>query len=206
MTCRAAPACRAVLDQADALWPHRKRASDGICASAAHHQQNPTSDHEPDAHGIAHAVDLTHDPAHGCDVDGFFADLIARREPRVKYLIRNRQITRSYKTNASQPEPWTPQAYTGPNPHEKHGHISVWTEHENDTSPWFDSQELVMDAEAKAAFAAINKRLDQIEADVTVARESLAGRRAPTADNPEKRSLTGRTHDDVLAVRKKVGA
>ena len=137
MTCRPAPACGAVLLQASERWPGRNRASDGICASTQHHQQNPTSDHEPDVRGIAHAVDLTHDPVNGCDVDRILADIVARRDPRVKYLIRNRQIIRSYKHTPNHPPAWTAQAYTGPNPHTKHLHISVWTEHENDTSPWF---------------------------------------------------------------------
>lgn len=137
VTCRPAPACGAVLLEASTLWPYRSRASDGICASAQHHAQNPTSDHEPDTRGIAHAVDLTHDPAHGCDVDELLELIVARRDPRVKYLIRNRQIIRSYKTSPTHPAPWTPQPYTGPNPHTKHLHISIWTEHENDTSPWF---------------------------------------------------------------------
>jgi hypothetical protein len=137
MSCRPAPACKAVLDQANSLWPHRSRASDGICASATHHKQNPTSDHEPDAHGIAHAVDLTHDPANGCDNDAIVQFLIARKDPRVKYLIHAKTIWRSYKTNAKQPPAWEPQAYGGPNPHTHHLHISVWTEHENDTSSWF---------------------------------------------------------------------
>jgi hypothetical protein len=139
MTCRPAPACGVVLLEASTLWPYRSRASDGICASPQHHAQNPTSDHEPDVRGIAHAVDLTHDPVHGCDVDHVLELIVAGRDPRVKYLIRNRQIIRSYKTSPKHPEPWTPQAYTGPNPHIKHLHISIWTEHENDTSPWFST-------------------------------------------------------------------
>ena len=137
MPCRPAPACKAVLDQANALWPHRSRASDGICASATHHKQNPTSDHEPDVYGIAHAVDLTHDPANGCDNDAIVQLLIECKDPRIKYLIHAKTIWRSYKTNAKQPKPWYPQPYGGPNPHTHHLHISVWTEHENDTSPWF---------------------------------------------------------------------
>lgn len=137
MTCRPAPACRAVLDQANGLWPHRSRASDGICASSQHHKQNPTSDHEPDAKGIAHAVDITHDPKNGCDNDAIVAMLVARKEPRVKYLIHAKKIWRSYRTNPRQPPAWEPEPYGGPNPHTQHLHISVWTEHENDTSPWF---------------------------------------------------------------------
>lgn len=130
MSCVPAPACKAVLFQANALAPSRSTLSDGICASPQHHQQNPTSDHE-----TGDAVDLTHDPAHGCDVDALFARIIARRDPRVKYLIRSRRICRAYDKPGTPAWTWAP--YTGPNPHDKHGHLSIYATARNDTSPWF---------------------------------------------------------------------
>jgi hypothetical protein len=42
---RATPAAIAVLRQATALWPKRKKASDGLLPSRAHVKQNPNSDH-----------------------------------------------------------------------------------------------------------------------------------------------------------------
>ncbi len=131
MACTPAPSCRAALAQADELAPARSKASDGICASPQHHQQNPTSDHE-----TGDAWDLTHDPDHGCDVDALFATIIARRDPRVKYLIRNGQMWRSYDKSGI--PAWTPAPYNGPNPHKKHGHCSILPEARHDVSPWFD--------------------------------------------------------------------
>ena len=52
----------AVLRQATALRPMRKKLSDGLLPSAAHQVQNPKSDHNT---GLA--VDLTHDPKGGID-------------------------------------------------------------------------------------------------------------------------------------------
>jgi hypothetical protein len=59
---KASPAAIAVLRQATALVPKRKKASDGLLPSAAHIKANPNSDHNT---GLA--VDLTHDPKAGID-------------------------------------------------------------------------------------------------------------------------------------------
>ena len=42
---KATPAAIAVLRQATAIKPSRKKASDGLLPSAAHIKQSPTSDH-----------------------------------------------------------------------------------------------------------------------------------------------------------------
>jgi len=64
---KATPAAIAVLRQATALRPKRKRASDGLLPSAAHLKASPTSDHNT---GLA--VDLTHDPKNGIDCAEIF--------------------------------------------------------------------------------------------------------------------------------------
>lgn len=133
MACVPAPACKAALAQATALFPNRKRgagSSDGICASPQHTSQNPTSDHE-----TGDAVDITHDPANGCDINVLFARIIQRRDPRVKYLIFNRRILRAYDKPGIPAWTWSP--YTGSNPHTKHGHISIHANARNNTTPWF---------------------------------------------------------------------
>ncbi len=112
------------------MFPSRSTASDGCCASAAHHQQNPNSDHE-----TGDAWDLTDDKTHGCDVDQLFARMIERRDPRIKYLIRNRHILRSYDKPGI--PAWTWAQYTGPNPHEKHGHCSILPGTRHIVDPWF---------------------------------------------------------------------
>lgn len=118
---KAQPAAIAALRQATALWPKRKRASDGLLPSKAHVHQNPNSDHNS-----GFAVDITHDPVNGLDCS--FAFIKLQSDPRVKYLIFNGKIWSKEKGNRD---------YTGPNKHHKHLHISIKEECGADTSAWF---------------------------------------------------------------------
>ena len=118
---KAQPAAIAVLRQATALWPKRKKASDGLLPSKDHVKQNPNSDHNS-----GYAVDITHDPVNG--VDCSFAFIKLQSDKRVKYLIFNGKIWSAEKGNRD---------YTGSNPHKKHLHISIKEKCGDDTSPWF---------------------------------------------------------------------
>ena len=118
---KATPAAIAVLRQATALCPYRKKASDGLLPSAAHVKQNPNSDHNS-----GYGVDLTHDKLGGIDCFELFQKL--RKDPRVKYLIFSGRIWSEEKGE---------HAYTGPNKHPHHIHISIKEGCGNDTSPWF---------------------------------------------------------------------
>lgn len=118
---KATPAAIAVLRQATALRPKRKKASDGLLPSAAHITQSPNSDHN-----TGYAVDLTHDPVTGINCVELFIKL--QEDKRVKYLIFQGRIWSQAKGVLK---------YTGSNPHNKHLHISIKDEHGNDTSEWF---------------------------------------------------------------------
>ena len=118
---RATPAATAVLRQATALWPKRKKSSDGLLPSAAHLKQNPNSDHN-----TGHAADLTHDIKTGVDCKEIFERL--KKDKRVKYLIFNGRIW-----IRGQGE----KAYTGSNAHRTHLHISIRDGYGSDVSPWF---------------------------------------------------------------------
>jgi hypothetical protein len=118
---KATPAAIAVLRQATALRPNRKKASDGLLPSAAHLKASPDSDHNT---GLA--VDLTHDPKSGIDCREIFEKL--KDDKRVKYLIFNAKIWSEEQGERN---------YTGSNKHEKHLHISIEDNKGNDTSPWF---------------------------------------------------------------------
>ena len=117
----AQPAAIAVLRQATALRPKRKKASDGLLPSKAHIHQNPNSDHNS-----GFACDLTHDPENGIDCHEIFDKL--KEDGRVKYLIFSGKI-------------WSPdkgeRKYEGSNGHYKHLHISIKDAFGGDTSPWF---------------------------------------------------------------------
>ena len=121
---KATPAAIAVLRQATALWPKRKKLSDGLLPSAAHLKLSPNSDHNT---GLA--VDLTHDPKNGVDCAVIFEKL--KEDERVSYLIFNKKIW-SRKLGKS-----GNRVYSGSNPHTKHLHISINPDKSDDTSPWF---------------------------------------------------------------------
>jgi hypothetical protein len=120
----ASPAAIAVLRQATALFPKRKKLSDGLLPSLAHQKANPNSDHNT---GLA--VDLTHNPKNGIDCAVIFEKL--KEDERVDYLIYDKKIwSRARRKEGN-------RKYTGSNPHVKHLHISINATHRSDTSPWF---------------------------------------------------------------------
>ena len=118
---KATPAAIAVLRQATALRPKRKKASDGLLPSPAHQLQNPNSDHN-----TGYGVDLTHDPVSGIDCAQIFIEL--QVDKRVKYLIFKGKIWSKEKDL---------QDYDGSNQHNHHLHISIKDGCGEDTSPWF---------------------------------------------------------------------
>ncbi|UQA56213.1 peptidoglycan-binding domain-containing protein [Polyangium aurulentum] len=79
-------------------------------------------------HNLGNAVDITHDPASGCDGD-LIASL-AIRDSRVTYVIWNKRIY----SKARAAEGWRP--YKGTNPHTKHCHISIRSDARGDTRTW----------------------------------------------------------------------
>jgi hypothetical protein len=121
---KATPAAIAVLRQATAIKPSRKKASDGLLPSAAHINQNPNSDHN-----TGYGVDLTHDKLGGIDCFNLFQQLKA--DKRVKYLIFQGKIWSSDRAAEGDRD------YDGPNKHHKHLHISIKEGCGDDTSPWF---------------------------------------------------------------------
>lgn len=133
-----APSIKAALTEADRLWPERSKASDGTIGDAAHSSR--VSDHNPDARGIVHAFDLTHDPFNGpsCTVlsEALRRRILAGVETRVSYVIWNRQIF-----NPTISPAW--RSYTGINPHTKHMHVSIHATlpAENFLGPWWPATE-----------------------------------------------------------------
>lgn len=121
-----------LLAQVNARWPHRSKVSDGELGDLAHSQRK--SDHNPNAAGVVQALDITNDPNTGPVSRGIAEALIASRDPRIKYVISNRQIC----AGSGGPSPWVWRKYTGANPHEHHVHISVkdGAKFYDDTSPW----------------------------------------------------------------------
>jgi hypothetical protein len=103
-------------DQIDALYPGRNKESDGTIGDAAH--QATASDHNPDAYGVVHALDITHDPSHGLDIELLADSLCASQDERISYIIANEQIT-------GPAYDWKWANYDGSDPHTNHLHLSV---------------------------------------------------------------------------------
>lgn len=101
------------------MFPNRSKVSDGGIGDARH--QKTKSDHNPNSQGVVTARDFTFDnnPADGVGIDcNWLAKvLFENRDPRIKYIIWNYQITKEDKTG------WKP--YHGTNPHNHHLHLSV---------------------------------------------------------------------------------
>lgn len=129
MACRCAPALIALRTEVDARWPGRDKTSDGCCGDAAHAAR--TSDHNPDAQGWAHAYDIDEDIAPATDLLGLWDAWRAMPDPRIKYLIYEAQIV--YPNSATDRRP---RAYTGPNAHRHHMHVSIVAPATHDVSPW----------------------------------------------------------------------
>lgn len=132
MTWRVARSLETLRDQIDAAFPARNKASDGTIGDADH--QNRSSDHNPwYGPGIVTALDITHDPDNGVDIDRLTDELQASRDPRIKYVIANSLIMDTRP--GFNPWQWVP--YSGSNPHTRHMHVSVVASPAcDDTDPW----------------------------------------------------------------------
>lgn len=101
----------------NAVNPSRDRASDGWIGNADH--ARTISDHNPDATGAVHAIDVDVD---GVPMGRIVAYLVgecqAGRENRLQYIIYRRTIwSRSWG--------WKARRYKGRNPHTRHAHFSA---------------------------------------------------------------------------------
>jgi hypothetical protein len=111
--------------QINATFPHRSKLSDGWIGDPSH--QSTNSDHNPHIieakWRVVSALDITNDPAHGCEANKIAKALIAGRDARIKYVISNGRIASSFVSGKN--APWAWRAYTGKNKHDHHFHISV---------------------------------------------------------------------------------
>lgn len=135
---RPANSIKKLRDKVNAKFPHRDKSSDGIIGDTAHCPGD--SDHCPnindDGVGVVTAIDITNDPASGCDMKIVTAAIVDTRDRRIKYIIFNRKICSSYPHDGTPAWAWRP--YPGANPHNKHAHFSVSADKSkyDDTSEW----------------------------------------------------------------------
>lgn len=123
MSCRCAPALIQLRREVDDRWPRRDKASDGCCGDTAHRARK--SDHNPDARGYAHALDIDEDLSPGADLMWLIPVLMA--DPRTKYVIYEGLI--HYPGSR-------PRKYTGINAHRQHLHVSIKSTATHVTARW----------------------------------------------------------------------
>ncbi len=129
-------------NEINALAPKRSKSSDGWIGDAAHRSRD--SDHNPWVRdggvGIVTALDITHDPARGCDAGALAESLRSSKDPRIKYIIWNRRIASHAEIGGRPAWEWRP--YGGSNPHNQHFHLSVKSDKASYDSdaPWLASK------------------------------------------------------------------
>lgn len=125
------PALETLRKEVNGVYPSRSKVSDGTLGDASH--QARTSDHNPASDGEVCAWDCTYDPATGLGVAPELAEFLrAHKDPRIKYVIWNKQMFRSYPKPGIPAWQWSP--YTGTNTHEHHAHVSVKLD--SSAAPW----------------------------------------------------------------------
>ena len=134
MAWRLAKSLEQLRAEINASAPKRSFASDGTLGDKAHASR--PSRHNPNDAGVVCAIDITHDPAHGCDIHAIARDLVTRPHPNLEYVISNGEVAKRSKGFA-----WEP--YTGSNKHNKHAHFAVGVGKDaepgtpyDDTTPW----------------------------------------------------------------------
>lgn len=124
MTWRLAASLEKLRSQINEAYPERSKISDGTIGDAAHSSRN--SDHNPWVRdgdkGVVTALDITHNPEKGVNIQALADALVASKDERIKYIICNGRIVSG--TEQSQPA-WVWRNYTGANKHTRHVHISV---------------------------------------------------------------------------------
>ena len=141
--------------EVNTAFPNRDKRSDGTIGDAAH--SATVSDHNPHANGRVDALDIDEDLRAGLDLDHLAEHLRKRKDPRIKYVIYEGRMLRSY------PKPgipaWTWAPYTGSNAHMIHMHISVNDDRADDTRSWgvtrsvLEGQEVALTSADKAWIA-----------------------------------------------------
>ena len=119
-----APSLAQLRREINTRWPNRDKSTDGTIGDTAHSSR--ASDHNPNSRGSVNAIDVDKD---GIDPTGLVA--LAIKDPRVNYVIYNRQIWQ--RRHGFKPRP-----YSGINAHRQHVHVSIIQSvaAEQNTAPW----------------------------------------------------------------------
>lgn len=176
MAWRLAGALVVLRNQINAMAPNRSRASDGAIGDQQHRVR--CSRHNPNDFGVVTALDITHDPARGCDAHAI-ADHVRRHpHPQLAYVISRGRI-------AGRTTGWSWHRYTGANPHIVHAHFGAGTGSDCDPRPQYDSPQLWNITPHHAPVSASQ------EDDMPLNETDLANVRKIVVDELEKRDDSG---------------
>jgi hypothetical protein len=117
-------------NQINAVAPNRSRRSDGTIGDASHAAR--CSRHNPNRSGVVTALDITHDPARGCDIHAIAEHIRRHPHPELNYLISRSRI-------AGRSTGWAWHRYTGSNPHNVHVHFGMGVGSDCSPQPPYDS-------------------------------------------------------------------
>lgn len=126
---RVAKSLDKLLAEVNARFPNRPKGSDGDIGDADHSSRdsdhNPWVDDPASPVNVVTARDFTEGTAPGVpEIADFIVNtLVRRKDKRVKYLICDGRIWRSYDKPGI--PAWTSVPYSGVNAHTKHCHVSV---------------------------------------------------------------------------------
>ena len=128
MAYRLAHSLEQLRSQVNLIAPNRNKKSDGWVGDSVHFAQGSASDHNPWVRqgdlGIVTAIDITHDPANGCDVMAIANSIIASRDRRMKYMIYTGGSGGRPGIISATVAPWTWRVRSYDD-HSHHLHISV---------------------------------------------------------------------------------
>jgi hypothetical protein len=142
---RLAPTLVVLRNEINKAYPLRDKTSDGSLGNASHSSR--LSDHNPDSRRVVCAIDVDEDlkgsankvyprfnsgqPAKAALVDRLLTLAKAGKLPQLRYVIYERKIYQARNGFAA-------RAYTGPNAHDHHVHVSVYHEprHADRKAPW----------------------------------------------------------------------
>lgn len=181
-------------DQYNAAYPNRSKASDGTLGDAAHAAVK--SEHNPNAAGVVTAMDITHDPAHGADMNVLKESLI--QDSRTWYVIFNRRI---WERGVG----W--YAYNGANLHDKHLHISTMQSSNlyDDNRQWQIKGGSIVDQQARDWIAGVTKTVEQLVAENKAQAQYIDGlTRTVIALAEDLKNRGGDVPVDVEALAKKL--
>lgn len=115
-----------------AAYPARSTRSDGTRGDPAHAAR--ASRHNPNKAGVVCAIDITHDPAAGCDIHRIARQIVRNPHRDLEYVISNGELAK--RRTGFTWEPYRPGP--GGNPHDKHAHFAVGQGPDAEPSPPYD--------------------------------------------------------------------